>query len=784
MQERTEMKKPKNYLLSCSESSSLIKLQGPFFLRILVGIMFTRGCDKDSGFERTGFSDADYAGCKDTFKITFGGAQFLGEKLVSWSSKKQESIAISCNPVQHLRTKHIDVRYHFIKEHVEKGTIELYFVKMDYQLADLFTKAQVKPTEKHLKEVKWIFRYLRGTVNTGLWCTKDSGFELTGFLDADYAGCKDSFKSTSGGAQFLDHFNYLLPILNPNEFDLWKMRIKQYFLMTDYSLWERLAKKNELKARGTLLMAFPDKHQLKFNIHKDAKTLMEAIEKRFGGNKETKKNTDSTSEPVSVVASVSTASAKIPVSALPNMDTLSNAIIYSFFPSQSNSLQLDNDDLKQIDADDLEEMDLKWQMAMLTVRARRSPKDTRRNVIAEPQRRNVLVESSTSNALVSQCDGVGSYEWSFQAEEEPTNYAPMTFTSSSSSSSDNEVSDSEDDSEAQLPHNAPSFVQPPKQVKSPRPSVKPVENSILAANHKIDIPKPKRHRNRKNRKVCFVCKSLTHLIQDLLTKSKLVSLTAARPVTTAVPQPHVTRPRLAKIVITKSPSPPRRNINHRPSPKPSTFSPKDTTVKELKFNLFNVSQMCDKKNNVLFTYTKCIILSPEFKLLDDNKVLLRVHRENNMYNVDLKNIVPFGDLTCLFKKATLVESNLWHRRLGHINFKTMNKLVKGSGPTWLLDIDTLIKTLNYQLVTTGNQSNPSTGVQEQFDAEKLGEDNVQQYVLLPLWSSGSKNPQNNDDDAAFEVKQSKFEAKKPESEVHVSLSSSTQTKKHDDKTKR
>nr|GFB08380.1 uncharacterized mitochondrial protein AtMg00810-like [Tanacetum cinerariifolium] len=62
---------------------------------------------------------------------------------------------------------------------------------------------QAKPTEKHLKEVKRIFRYLQGTVNTGLWYTKDFGFELTGFSDADYAGCKDTFKSTSGGAQFL-----------------------------------------------------------------------------------------------------------------------------------------------------------------------------------------------------------------------------------------------------------------------------------------------------------------------------------------------------------------------------------------------------------------------------------------------------------------------------------------------------------------------------------------------------------------------------------------------------
>nr|GFC14072.1 hypothetical protein [Tanacetum cinerariifolium] len=79
--------------------------------------------------------------------------------------------------------------------------------------------------------------------------------------------------------------------------------------------------------------------------------------------------TNSTNDPVSAVASVFAASTKIPVSALLNVDTLSNAVIYSFFTSQSNSPQLDNDDLKQIDVDDLEEMDLKWQIAMLTVRA-------------------------------------------------------------------------------------------------------------------------------------------------------------------------------------------------------------------------------------------------------------------------------------------------------------------------------------------------------------------------------------------------------------------------------
>nr|GFC41135.1 hypothetical protein [Tanacetum cinerariifolium] len=106
---------------------------------------------KDFGFELTGFSDADYAGCKDTFKSTFGGAQFLGEKLLTDYGfhfnkipiycDSKSAISISCNLVQHSRTKHIAVRYHFIKENVDKGMIELYFVKTDYQLADIFTKA-------------------------------------------------------------------------------------------------------------------------------------------------------------------------------------------------------------------------------------------------------------------------------------------------------------------------------------------------------------------------------------------------------------------------------------------------------------------------------------------------------------------------------------------------------------------------------------------------------------------------------------------------------------------
>nr|GEX05268.1 hypothetical protein [Tanacetum cinerariifolium] len=272
------------------------------------------------------------------------------------------------------------------------------------------------------------------------------------------------------------------PILNPNEFDLWNMRLEQvvdgvFEPVAPTTAEQKLAKKNELKARGTLLMALPDKHQLKFNIHKHAKSLMDAIEKRlqkfisqleilreslsqedinlkflscvptewktytliwrnktdledqslddlFNNLKiyedEVKissstspttqniafvssQNTDNTNESVSAVTSVSAASTKVPVYALLNADNLTN---------------------------DLEEMDLKWLMAILTMRARRFLHRTGRKLGAN---------GTTSIGFdMSKCDGVGSYDWNFQTDEAPTNYALMAFTSSSSSSSDND----------------------------------------------------------------------------------------------------------------------------------------------------------------------------------------------------------------------------------------------------------------------------------------------------------------------------------------------------------
>nr|GEU45458.1 putative ribonuclease H-like domain-containing protein [Tanacetum cinerariifolium] len=554
--------------------------------------------------------------------------------------------------------------------------------------------------------------------------------------------------------------------------------------MTDYSLWEvilngdsptptrivdgvvqvispttteqRLAKKNELKPRETLLMVLPDKHQLKLNIHKDDMSLMEAIEKRLQNlisqleilgeyisqedinmkfsrslpsewrthtliwrNKADLKeqsfddlfnnlkiyevevrssstashntqniafmslnNTNSTNESVSAIFSVSAASSKAPVSTLPNVDNLSDTMIYFFFASQSNSPQLDNEDLKQTDADDLEEMDLKWQKDMLTMRARRFLQRTGRNLGAngttairfdmskvecynchrrgyfarecrsprdnrnkDTLKRTIPVEVSTSNALVSQCDGVGSYDWSFETDEEPTNYALMAFTSSGLSSSfgfDNELTSSESDDSV---------------------STSSMNDRYQTCEGYHVVPPP-----------------YTGTFMPL--KPDLVFSDAPN---TSETVPNMKEPSFVQ------------NSGHVKTPKASgnpQQALKDKGVIDSgcsRYMTGNISYLSDFKEingeyvafggnpeggKITDKDSECVVLSSDFKLPDENHVLLRVPRENNMYNVDLKNVIPLGDLTCLFAKARLDESNVCHRRLGHINFKTMNKLVK------------------------------------------------------------------------------------------------------------
>nr|GEU65495.1 ribonuclease H-like domain-containing protein [Tanacetum cinerariifolium] len=689
---------------------------------------------------------------------------------------------------------------------------------------------------------------------------------------------------------------------------------------------KRLAKKNELKAKGTLLMAFPDKHQLKFNIYKDAKSLMKAIEKRLQKlisqleildeshsqeyinlkflislpsewrthtliwrnkadmedqilddlfNKlkiyEAKiksssstshntqniafvslNNTDNTNESVSVVPSIFAASTKTLVSTLPNVDNLSDAVIYSFFTRQSNSPQrflqrtgrnLGANGTTAIGFDMSKAEFYNCHRRGHFARECRSPWDTRNK---DTQRRTVPVETFTFNVLVSQCDGVGLgydnqvfHSQVFDCDEltssesndivptSPVHYryksgegyhaVPPLYTRNFMPLTPDLVFHDTPTASEIVPNVfniEPSTTKLNKDMsQSNRPSAPIIEDWVSNSEDESEyydfhekqmVQKPARNHamtvNHQNSARMTHPQSNKPVVPiAVLTRSRFVLLNASRTVSTVVTQTTMENQRPIKHVVNKAKkvnvvTGTKRNWVWKPkcivlddvsrlisasmtlkqfdytdalgrfncsrymtenisylfefeeinggyvafggNPKGKiTSKGKIITrkldfddvyfVKELKFNLFSVSQMCDKKNNVLFTDTKCVVLSSDFKLADKNHVLLRVPRENNMYNVDLKNVVPSGDLNCLFAKPRLDESNLWHRRLGHINFKTMNKLVKGL---------------------------PS----------KVFENNHTCVAYV---------------DAAFDVKAN-------ENEVHVSPSSSDTPKKHDEKAKR
>ncbi|GJU90852.1 ribonuclease H-like domain-containing protein, partial [Tanacetum coccineum] len=423
-------------------------------------------------------------------------------------------------------------------------------------------------------------------------------------------------------------------------------------------------------------------------------------------------------------------------------------------------------------------MDLRWQMAMLTMRARSFLKNTGRKLTVngnetisfdkskvecynchkrghftrecraprnqdnkkESSRRSVHVETFTSTSLVS-CDGLGCYDWSDQAEEGPNyalngllifkfrlrivdnckkglgyekynvNFMPPTpdlsFTGLDEFVNKHVVENKKSDEVSEIVRkndDAPIIEEwvsdsEEENVSQPKTKKKTVKPSIA----KIEFVKPKQQEKTTGNSVSV------NTARQVNTAHSKTTVNAARPMSYLSKIAHSTgNPQMDlqdKGVIDSGCS---RHMTGNMSyltdyeeidggyvtfggnPKGGKITGKGTIktgnldfenvyfVRELKFNLFSVSQMCDKKNSVLFNDTECIVLSPNFKLIDESQVLLRVPRKNNMYSVDLKNIVPKRGLTCLFAKATSDESKLWHRRLGHLNFKTMNKLVKGN----------------------------------------------------------------------------------------------------------
>nr|GEX62833.1 hypothetical protein [Tanacetum cinerariifolium] len=298
-----------------------------------------------------------------------------------------------------------------------------------------------------------------------------------------------------------------------------------------------------------------------------------------------------TTDSVSAATSVSAACVKLYASPLPNVDSLSNTVIYSFFASQSISPQFDNEDLKHIDVDDLEEMDLRWQMAMKGHFARefRSPKDQRRPGTAEPQRRTVPVEISTLNALVSQCDESDCKSWPpsnlynrFQPSD-GYHVVPPPYTRTFMPPKPDLVFNTapipvETD---HLPFNVQLSPTKPEQDLSPtsRPNAPIITDCVSNSKEESEPKDP--HQNYANRGHHKQYVPLPHAKHQkrrvppaVLTQSKSVSNTALRPVSTVLPNISVTRPRHANQVVTKSKSPIRRHLTRNPSSMTSNSPPR------------------------------------------------------------------------------------------------------------------------------------------------------------------------------------------------------------------
>nr|GEU96309.1 putative ribonuclease H-like domain-containing protein [Tanacetum cinerariifolium] len=364
-------------------------------------------------------------------------------------------------------------------------------------------------------------------------------------------------------------------------------------------------------------------------------------------------------------------------------------------------------------------------MAMLTIRARRFIKRTCRNLDINGQkigfdkskvkcfnchkngyfareckapknqenrgskygRKSVPVENPTENAFIAQ-DRIGRYDWSYQAEEKhPTNFALMALTSlGSSSNSDSEnlekaykerdelklTLDKYQNSSKSLNTLLESQVSDKDKTGLGYKAASPVIENFVNSSKMIENQENVRSRSDKEYHAVLPPYTRNYIPPkpDLMFIDEQVESESVDVVSTVSSSAVKTIESKVKSVDVKN-----RGVEIKPVRK-NTFSP--SIIEDWNSDDESEVEFEPKVENNVFTDNECLVLSSNFKLLDESQVLLRVPRKDNIYYVDLKSVVPTGGLTFLFAKATTDESNLWHRRLGHINFKTMNKLMRGN----------------------------------------------------------------------------------------------------------
>ncbi|GJY12869.1 putative ribonuclease H-like domain-containing protein [Tanacetum coccineum] len=413
-----------------------------------------------------------------------------------------------------------------------------------------------------------------------------------------------------------------LPILKKGEYDIWAMKMEHYLAHTDYPIWEVIQRGNGPVSVSTdtngLIKVLPPKTAeetlARERERKARTTLLMALPEDHLAKFH--KMTDAKEN-------VSESSESTRDSWCRRRFPLKEQLEFL----RSSSHLPDHEDLEQLDEFDLEEMDLKWQSQ--GIRKRDNGEKTGK--------------TEDSKAWVTLDEKV--FDWTIHSNMN-RNYLSWL--------ANNLVSDTEREQLGDASIEIQAYTQALKKVEAQ-----------LVAHQQVSAVKGKRETAVKSSAGCnwrpqrHTVHKVTKNNSDQYYHHKSFDRTKAFPVAFGGSKGYITGK--GKIKIGKLDF---KNV---------------CFMKELQhFNLFSVSQICDKKNKVPFTDSECLVLSPEFKLPNANQVLLRIPRQTIVTAFKLENIVPFGGLSCLIAKATIDESNKWHRRLGHVNFKNLNKLVKGN----------------------------------------------------------------------------------------------------------